>query len=104
MLYNLDWLKPQQKFPPLSELSRLKGYKDNAKLFDDEPSLVLKPYQDRLTAIVNGLKDTASLNQSFYNIPNYWQLSTIKTVDLMIGDEPTVVCKGADKLIRMFLR
>ena len=99
MLYNLDWLKPQQKFPPLSELSRLKGYKDNAKLFDDEPSLVLKPYQDRLTAIVNGLKDTASLNQSFYNIPNYWQLSTIKTVDLMIGDEPTVVCKDADKLI-----
>lgn len=43
MLYNLDWLKENNYFPPMSEINRLKTYKDNANLFDDEPSLVLKP-------------------------------------------------------------
>lgn len=104
MLYNLDWLKQHQKFPPVSEIKRLKQYKDNALLFDDEPALVLKPYQDRLTQLVNGLKDTASLNTSFYNLPNYWQLSTIKTVDLMIGDEPNIICEKAKKEIEEMLQ
>ena len=95
MLYNLDWLKENNYFPPMSELNRLKMYKDNANLFDDEPSLVLKPYADRFAEIINALKDDNKIHDSFFNIPNYWQLSTIKTVDLMIGEEPNIICEKA---------
>ena len=99
MLFDFEWLKQGQKFPPASELGRIKGYKDNASLFEDNTYLVLKPYQDRLMQIINGLKETDVLNTTFYETPAYWQLSTIKTVDLMVGDEPTIICeKAKDRL------
>ena|GEM_PF-2163976 len=103
MLYNLDWLNVGSKYPPRSELARLKGYEDNAKLFDDESFSVLKPYEDRLKEIVKGLSDKHTDNSSFYDPRNWWQLSTIKTVDLMVGDEPNIVCdsiKDLDEIIQ----
>lgn len=93
MLYNFDWLQSGKLFPPLAEIPRLKGYKDNADLFDDNIALVLKPYYDRLGEIISGLKEKNYVNDSFFNIPNYWQLSTIKTGDLMVGDEPNIKCE-----------
>lgn len=105
MLYNFDWLKESKRFPPVSEIPRLKGYSDNANLFDDEPTVSLKPYLDRLTAIISGLKDIDKVNYSFISMPNYWQLSTIKTVDLMVGDEPNIICdKVKDELISVLQR
>ena len=99
MLFDFEWLKQGEKFPPVSELSRIKGYKDNASLFEDNTYNVLRPYQIRLMQIVNGLKETDLLNTSFYETPAYWQLSTIKTMDLMVGDEPTIICeKAKDRL------
>lgn len=104
MLYDLDWLKENNFFPPMSELGRLKTYKDNANLFDDMPSLVLKPYADRFAEIVNALKDDEKIHDSFFNTPNYWQLSTIKTVDLMIGDEPNIICEKAKDVLEEILQ
>lgn len=104
MLYNLDWLKENNYFPPMSELNRLKMYKDNANLFDDEPSLVLKPYADRFAEIINALKDDNKIHDSFFNMPNYWQLSTIKTVDLMIGEEPNIICEKAKDVLEEILQ
>ena len=104
MLYNLDWLKENNYFPPLSELRRLKAYKDNANLFDDEPSLVLKPYADRFAELVNALKDDSKIHDCFFDMPNYWQLSTIKTVDLMIGEEPNIICEKAKDALEEILQ
>ena len=104
MLYNLDWLKENNYFPPMSELNRLKMYKDNANLFDDEPSLVLKPYADRFAEIINALKDDNKIHDSFFDMPNYWQLSTIKTVDLMIGEEPNIICEKAKDVLEEILQ
>ena len=104
MLYNLDWLKENNYFPPMSELNRLKTYKDNANLFDDEPSLVLKPYADRFAEIINALKDDNKIHDSFFDMPNYWQLSTIKTVDLMIGEEPNIICEKAKDVLEEILQ
>lgn len=98
MLYNLDWLNEGEKFPPRSELVRLKGYDDNAKLFDDETHGVLKPYEDRLRELIVGLSDSGHVSPTFYETRNWWQLSTIKTVDLMLGDEPNVVCDSIEDL------
>lgn len=104
MLYNLDWLKENNYFPPMSEINRLKTYKDNANLFDDEPSLVLKPYADRFAEIINALKDDNKIHDSFFDMPNYWQLSTIKTVDLMIGEEPNIICEKAKDVLEEILQ
>jgi len=90
MLYNLDWLEEAKYFPPVSEIPRLKGYADNSNLFEDRPSLVLKPYEDRLKKIITSLNDDNWLSGWFNYCPNYWQLSTIKTADLMIGDKPNI--------------
>lgn len=96
MLYNLDWLQPGQIFPPKEEIPRLRGYSDNARLFEGEPSLVLKPYIDRLNKIVGRLKEDTS-DPTFQHIPDYWQLSTIKTADLMVGDEPNIKNENAQE-------
>lgn len=99
MLFNFDWLKQGEKFPPVSELGRIKGYKDNAALFEDDTYHVLKPYQERLMSIIKDLKESDTINTTFYDTPAYWQLSTIKTMDLMVGDEPTIICeKAKDRL------
>ena len=98
MLYNLDWLTTGKSWPPKSELARLKGYEDNSKLFDDESYSVLKPYEDRLKEIIKGLSDKHTEESSFYEPRNWWQLSTIKTLDLMVGDEPNIVCDAIKDL------
>ena len=90
MLFNLDWLAPGKIFPPKTEILRLKKYRDYADLFDNRLSAVLKPYINRLDEIVGKLKDTTSVNPTFKNMPNYFRLSTIKTMDLMVGDEPNI--------------
>ena len=89
MLFDFEWLKQGEKFPPVSELSRIKGYKDNASLFEDNTYNVLRPYQIRLMQIVNGLKETDLLNTSFYETPAYWQLSTIKTMPCLWATSAT---------------
>ena len=108
MLYNDDFLKPGQLFPPRSELSRLKGYLDNKLLFEGNTNNVLKPYIDRTREIIKSLtNDESNQNYEFIIQPNYWQLSTIKTGDLMIGDPPTISIAGnqdTDKTNRILER
>ena len=36
MLYNLNWLKPGENFPPEGEKDRIKRYLENEVLFDGE--------------------------------------------------------------------
>ncbi len=90
MLYNLDWLKPGQIFPPRSELTRLKGYEDNRNLFNGDFTRILFPYVKRIRDMVNQMKENDHEDMSFINIPNYWQLISIKTADLLVGDAPTI--------------
>lgn len=89
MLYNLDWLKPGQIFPPRCELPRLKSYEDNRNLFNGDVTKILFPYVSRIREMVNEMKEKDHEDMSFINIPNYWQLTSIKTADLLAGDAPT---------------
>lgn len=104
MLYNYDWLSQNKTFPPLTELRRLKTYRDNANLFDDESATVLRPYMERFIEIVNSLIDNEKIRNTFLSMPNYWQLSTIKTVDLMIGDKPNILCESAKDVLAEVLQ
>lgn len=90
MLHNYDWLKPGQVFPPRSEILRLKAYEDNRQLFEGHIAPILKPYIGRVREMVNVMKEKDHENDSFINIPNYWQLTSIKTADLLVGDAPTI--------------
>jgi len=92
MLYNLDWLEKGQFFPPKSELSRLRGYQDNRALWNGDTNQVLKPYLYRLKELI-GYDDTEPYN-IFTTIPEYWQLTTIKTADLLVGDAPTITANN----------
>lgn len=91
MLFNLDWLERGKLFPPRTEIPRLKQYVDNDKLFNDEGYIVLKPYVERLKEVIGGISDTPKLRDNmFFQMPNYWQLTTLKTGDLAIGEKPTI--------------
>ena len=96
MLFNLDWLEQGRLFPPRTEIPRLKKYKDNDKLFNDEAYTVLQPYVERLKEVIGGISDTPKLRDNmFFQTPNYWQLTTLKTGDLAVGEKPTITVDEA---------
>ena len=93
MLFNFDWLKKGELFPPRPEIARMKGYRDNEALFKGDYSMVLEGYLKRLRELIFGVHDTGNPSDTFFDCPNYWQLSTIKTVDLTFGDNPNIMCE-----------
>ena len=58
MLFNFDWLKKGELFPPRPEISRMKGYRDNEALFKGDYSMVLEGYLKRLRELIFGVHDT----------------------------------------------
>jgi hypothetical protein len=99
LLYNLEWLKEGETFPPKSEWERLKTYKDNEALFEGDTFEVLAPYCRRLQSIVNRFStycgwSAESLDRFELDL-NYWQLMTLKTGDLIAGEPPGITAKEA---------
>ena len=90
ILNNFDWLKPGELFPPASEIPRMKGYKDNESLFLGDIQRVLGPYLNRLSEIISGVKNKDKVSDTFFDAPNYWQLITIKTADMAVGERPII--------------
>jgi len=91
MLFNFDWLKTGELFPPRPEIPRMKSYRDNIALFEDNSQLVLGAYYKRLQQIIFGLKETDFTSPTFFDCPNYWQLISIKTADLVVGEKPNIM-------------
>lgn len=102
MLYDLEWLKVGQTFPPRSEWERLKTYADNKALFEGDVASVLAPYRRRVQSIVDRFatysgRSAESLDRFELDL-NYFQLMTLKTGDLIAGEPPTVTSKGGKDL------
>lgn len=96
MLYNLEWLKEGQTFPPLCEVERLAEYKDSRQLFDGNTEQVLYSYKQRINEIIYKL----DINTQFKTDINYHRLITMKTADMVCGEMPTITSKN-DEVSRL---
>lgn len=105
MLYNLDWLKTGETFPPPSEVARLTRYRQNLQLFDgDHFSTSAHRHLDnagvsvydlcarRIAQVVGNFDDVVS----FPTLLNYQRLMTLKMADLICGEPPTISGESSD--------
>lgn len=93
MLYDLNWLKEGQIFPPQSEIERLSSYRDSRELFKGNTEVVLANYQQR----INDVAAKLDLNTTFKTDVNYHRLLTVKTADLVCGEMPDIsIANGTD--------
>ena len=96
MLFNLDFLNKGRLFPPNEELDRLFMYKQNKKLFEHDLQHVLVGYQERIRNIINRFNDTdwTQFEYNMYSLDfDYFELLSVKTADLTVGDPPTITIK-----------
>lgn len=96
MLYDLSFLEKDKIFPPRSEMPRLEGYRQNKLLFEHRLQDVYAPYLERIRQIINKFNDTdwAQMSYDIYSLDfDYFELLSIKTADLTVGDPPTITMK-----------
>lgn len=104
MLYNLNWLKAGEAFPPTCEVPRITRYIQNEALFDgdhfrgvsdcmrtrnglmDRPIEIFNRCAERIDRIVGNFEDIIS----FPVLLNYQRLMSLKMADLVCGERPTV--------------
>ena len=98
MLFDLNWLQSGKEFPPPSELERLKTYKDNRALFKGDMADVLEPYRRRVAGITERFRNELETVDNFELDLNYFQLMTLKTGDLIVGEPPTITVDGGNAL------
>lgn len=98
MLYDLNWLQTGREFPPLSEIERLKTYKDNRALFKGDMAEVLEPYRHRVMGISQRFRNEFDSADNFELDLNYFQLLTLKTGDMIVGEPPTITVDGGKTL------
>jgi hypothetical protein len=94
VLYDLKWLAPGQKFPPKSEVGRLKRYDDNEKLFAGDHMEVDKNIYSAAAARINRVVGNFEDVISFPVILNYQRLLSLKTSDLVCGEFPGITGKA----------
>ena len=96
MLFDLSFLDVGKTFPPYSELERLEMYRQNKLLFDHRLQDVFAAYLERIRQIVNKFNDTdwALMTPDIYSLDmDYFELLSIKTADMTVGDPPTITIK-----------
>lgn len=105
MLYNMDWLRPGEQFPPSAERERIIRYHQNARLFDgdhfDDPAFrsripsgisaevcvnLYAKCAERISKVVGNWDEVIS----FPTLLNYQRLMTLKVADLVCGEHPTI--------------
>lgn len=96
MLYNLDWLKAGEQFPPLCEQPRIQRYRENTALFNGDHFVtnsrsggILEMYRtcaQRISRVVGNFEDVVS----FPILLNYQRLMSLKMADLVCGEYPTI--------------
>lgn len=108
MLYNLNWLKSGENFPPEEEKDRIKRYLENEVLFDGEhfgselrdrnklyategKIAVYMKCAERISQVIGNFEDIIS----FPVLLNYQRLLSLKMADLVCGEYPTIT--GADE-------
>lgn len=98
MLYDLNWLAKGKIFPPVSEIERLADYRDHKAMFKGDLDVVFTAYKTRLRQIADKFAVLGyTLGDAEFGVDfNYFQLMSIKTMDLLAGDTPTISSSGAD--------
>lgn len=92
MLYNLEWLKVGQPFPPSSESARIEHYKQNIALFnsghfgDTQYIEVYDRASRRIARVIGNFEEVISFPVLF----NYQRLITLKMADLVCGEHPVI--------------
>lgn len=92
MLYDYEFLKEGQIFPPKSEVARLDAYRVNGLLLDDEPWTALPEYKRRVCWL---LANFALESESLYLYDaNYFSDLVEKIKELVYGDPPSITVAG----------
>ena len=100
MLYDLEWLKVGEYFPPVAEKGRIERYKQNAALFDGDhfsistfrhigtaPSIEMYNLcARRISQVVGNFEEVIS----FVTLLNYQRLMSLKMADLVCGEPPSI--------------
>lgn len=86
MLTDLSFLKCGQPFPPECTRNRLKRYKENKELFEDNHEQVYKEQFERIERFVENFGEAVS----YLAIVNYQKLISVKTADLVFGEFPKI--------------
>ena len=86
MLYNLDWLKEDQPFPPKCELKRIEQYKNNAKIFD---MTSFEEFSTLASKLISNFDEYINFNL----ILGYQRLVTLKLADMVCGAYPSITAK-----------
>ena len=88
MLFDLSFLDKGKKWPPESELPRIRRYEENERLFLTEHAEVWAEEWKKVEAQFRKCKMKVDL------VLNYHQLITKKTADFVCGDFPTIESEG----------
>jgi hypothetical protein len=94
MLTDLSFLERGKKWPPESEVKRLKTYHDNRLLFENEHGTVYKESLKRIERVIGNFSSVIS----FATILNFQRIMTLKIADLIFGEPPSITI--ADTLKR----
>ena len=101
MLYNLDFLKEGQAWPPPQEADRLARYALNRAVFEGEHSEVYREQFRRVERVVGNFEEIVS----YPIVINFQKLMCVKFADLLLGEAPKISAAGhEDAVSRMVAR
>jgi hypothetical protein len=102
VLYDLNFLRQGDTFPPKSEIRRLEGYRVNALLLDDEAWSALPYYRDRVLYLLSSFA-LPSKDVYFFSA-NYWADLVQKTQELTYGEAPEFETNKENELMDVLER
>lgn len=86
MLTDLSFLERGKPFPPDDERKRLRRYKENKLLFEDEHAKVYKEQFERIERVIGNFDKVVS----YATIFNFQKLMTLKIADFVFGSPPKI--------------
>lgn len=101
MLTDLDFLNRGEAFPPDGERLRLKRYRENRLLFEDEHANVYKEQFRRIERVIGNFDRVVS----YATVLNFQKLMSLKIADLVFGEPPdiTVADDGKQTVINKII-
>lgn len=93
MLTDLSFLERGQPFPPDDERKRLRRYKENMLLFEDEHARVYKEQFERIERVIGNFDRVVS----YATIFNFQKLMTLKIADFVFGSPPKISVADDDR-------
>ena len=93
MLTDLKFIKEGEKFPPAAESERIETYEKNRALYKGEHATVYAEDLKRIERVIGNFDQVIS----YPIIINYQKLISIKTADLLLGEEPEITAEDEKK-------